>query len=156
MLVAFNDIVVNRESNDTAAEFVRSKIRGIVSDPAVAEKLAPKDHPIGTKRPCVDTGYFETYNRDNVTLIDTRATPIQEITATGPRTADRQFGVDSIVFATGFDAMTGALNNIRIRGRTGKYLKDKWSAGPRTYLGLMVARLSQPLHDHGTRQPLRA
>ncbi len=139
MLVAFNDIVVNRESNDTAAEFVRSKIRGIVSDPAVAEKLAPKDHPIGTKRPCVDTGYFETYNRDNVTLIDTRATPIQEITATGPRTADRQFGVDSIVFATGFDAMTGALNNIQIRGRTGKYLKDKWSAGPRTYLGLMVA-----------------
>ncbi len=139
MLVAFNDIVVNRESNDTAAEFVRNKIRGIVRDPAVAEKLAPNDHPIATKRPCVDTGYFETYNRDNVTLIDTRATPIQEITATGPRTMDRQFAVDSIVFATGFDAMTGALNNIQIRGRDGKCLKDKWSEGPRTYLGLMVA-----------------
>jgi cation diffusion facilitator CzcD-associated flavoprotein CzcO len=139
MLVAFNDIVVNRESNDTAAEFVRNKIRGIVRDPAVAEKLAPNDHPIATKRPCVDTGYFETYNRDNVTLIDTRATPIQEITATGPRTTDRQFAVDSIVFATGFDAMTGALNNIQIRGRDGKCLKDKWSEGPRTYLGLMVA-----------------
>ena len=139
MLVAFNDLVVNRESNDTAAEFVRNKIREVVRDPAVAEKLAPKDHPIGTKRPCVDTGYFETYNRDNVTLIDTRATPIEEITPTGPRTIDRQFEVDSIVFATGFDAMTGALNNIEIRGRDGKCLKDKWSAGPRTYLGLMVA-----------------
>jgi cyclohexanone monooxygenase len=139
MLVAFNDLVVNRESNDTAAEFVRNKIRGIVRDPAVAEKLAPKDHPIATKRPCVDTGYFETYNRDNVMLIDTRATPIEEITASGPRTTDRQFAVDSIVFATGFDAMTGALNNIQIRGRDGKYLKDKWSAGPRAYLGLMVA-----------------
>ncbi len=139
LLTAFNDIIVNRESNDTAAEFVRNKIRGIVHDPVVAEKLAPKDHPIATKRPCVDTGYFETYNRDNVTLIDARATPVEEITPTGPRTKDRQFAVDSIVFATGFDAMTGALNNIEIRGRNGKSLKDKWSAGPRTYLGLMVA-----------------
>jgi cyclohexanone monooxygenase len=139
MLVAFNDIIVNRESNQTAAEFVRHKIRGIVRDPAVAQKLAPKDHPIATKRPCMDTGYFETYNRDNVTLIDARATPVEEITPAGPRTRDHQFAVDSIVFATGFDAMTGALNNIKIRGRDGKCLKDKWAAGSRTYLGLMVA-----------------
>ncbi len=139
MLAAFNDLVINRESNETAAEFVRGKIRGIVHDPVVAEKLAPKDYPIGTKRPCIDTGYYETYNRDNVTLIDTRVMPIGEITPTGIRTADREFVVDSIVFATGFDAMTGALNNIDIRGRDGKRLKDKWSGGPRTYLGLMVA-----------------
>jgi cation diffusion facilitator CzcD-associated flavoprotein CzcO len=139
MLAAFNDLVVNRESNETAAEFVRDKIRGIVRDPAVAEALAPKDYPIGTKRPCIDTGYYETFNRDNVTLIDARATPIEEITPSGLRTADREFAVDSIVFATGFDAMTGALNNIEIRGKEGKFLKDKWSAGPRTYLGLMVA-----------------
>jgi cation diffusion facilitator CzcD-associated flavoprotein CzcO len=138
-LVAFNDLFVNRESNETAAEFVRDKIRGIVRDPAVAEKLAPKDHPIGTKRPCIDTGYFETYNRDNVTLVDVRDTPIEEITPTGLRTRDRQFAVDSIVFATGFDAMTGALNDIAIHGREGSSLKEKWAAGPRTYLGLMVA-----------------
>jgi cation diffusion facilitator CzcD-associated flavoprotein CzcO len=139
VLATFSDTVLKRESNDTAAEFVRNKIREIVHDPAVAEKLAPKDHPIGTKRPCVDTGYFETFNRDNVTLIDTRATPVEEIMPTGPRTTDREFAVDSIVFATGFDAMTGALNNIQIRGRDGMCLKDKWSAGSRTYLGLMVA-----------------
>jgi cation diffusion facilitator CzcD-associated flavoprotein CzcO len=139
MLAAFNDLVINRESNETAAEFVRNKIRGIVRDPAVAETLAPKDYPIGTKRPCIDTGYYNTYNRDNVTLIDMRSTPIDEITPAGIRTGDREFAVDSIVFATGFDAMTGALNNIEIRGRNGKLLKDKWAAGPRTYLGLMVA-----------------
>lgn len=138
-LVAFSDLFFNREANETAAEFVRNKIREIVRDPGVAEKLAPKDHPIGTKRPCIDTGYFETYNRENVTLIDVRDTPIEEITPTGPRTRDRQFTVDSIVFATGFDAMTGALNGIAIRGRDGNCLKEKWAAGPRTYLGVMVA-----------------
>lgn len=138
-LAAFNDLFFKLESNDTAAEFVRGKIRETVRDPGVAEKLAPRDHPIGTKRPCIDTGYFETYNRDNVTLVDVRETPIEEITSAGPRTRDRQFTVDSIVFATGFDAMTGALNAIDIRGREGKCLKEKWAAGPRTYLGLMVA-----------------
>jgi len=139
ILGAFNDLVIKRESNETAADFVRNKIRGIVRDPAVAETLTPKDHPIGTKRPCIDTGYFETYNRDNVSLIDLRATPIEEITPAGIRTADGEVAVDSIVFATGFDAMTGALNKIDIRGRDGRRLKDKWSAGPRTYLGLMMS-----------------
>lgn len=138
-LAAFNDLFFTLDANDTAAEFVRGKIREIVRDPAVAEKLAPRDHPIGTKRPCIDTGYFETFNRANVTLVDVRETPIEEITALGPRTRERQFTVDSIVFATGFDAMTGALNGIAIRGREGNYLKDKWAAGPRSYLGLMVA-----------------
>jgi cyclohexanone monooxygenase len=138
-LAAFNDLFFKLEANDTAAEFVRGKIREIVRDPRVAEKLAPRDHPIGTKRPCIDTGYFETYNRANVTLIDVRATPIQEITSAGLRTRDREFRVNSIVFATGFDAMTGALNAIDIRGRAGKSLKEKWAAGPRSYLGLMIA-----------------
>jgi cyclohexanone monooxygenase len=139
MLGAFADIIVNKEANDTAAEFVRSKIRGTVKDPNVAERLLPRDYPIATKRLCVDTGYYATFNRDNVTLIDARATPIEEITATGLRTTDAEFTLDSIVFATGFDAMTGALCNIEIRGRGGAMLKDKWSAGPRTYLGLMIA-----------------
>ncbi|MBZ5576153.1 MAG: NAD(P)/FAD-dependent oxidoreductase [Acidobacteriia bacterium] len=139
MIAAFPDIVINRESNDTAAEFVRNKIRGIVRNPAVAEMLTPKDYPIATKRLCIDTGYFETYNRDNVTLIDARATPVEALTRTGLRTRDREFEVDSIVFATGFDAMTGALNGIEIRGRHGEALKEKWAAGPRTYLGLMAA-----------------
>lgn len=138
-LAAFNDLFFKLNANDTAAEFVRGKIREIVRDPVVAEKLTPRDHPIGTKRPCIDTGYFETFNRANVTLVDVRETPIEEIAAAGPRTRDRQFTVDSIVFATGFDAMTGALNGIAIRGRAGNSLKEKWAEGPRTYLGLMTA-----------------
>ena len=139
LLGSFADLIVDKEANDTAAEFVHSKIREIVRDPAVAEKLLPRDHPFATKRLCVDTGYYATFNRDNVTLIDLRATPIAEITATGLRTSDAEYTVDSIVFATGFDAMTGALSNIRIRGRAGLTLNQKWSDGPRTYLGLMVA-----------------
>ena len=138
MLGTFADIIVNKEANDTAAEFVRTKIRGIVRDPSVAEKLLPRDYPIATKRLCVDTGYYATFNRDNVTLIDARTTPIQEITPTGLRTSEAEYTLDSIVFATGFDAMTGALSNIDIRGRAGVALKQKWSEGPRTYLGLMI------------------
>jgi len=139
MLGAFADIIVNQEANDTAAEFVRSKIRGMVADPAVAEKLLPRDYPIATKRICVDTGYYSTFNRDNVSLIDARATPIEEITPTGLRTTDAAYQLDSIVFATGFDAMTGALRNVEIRGRAGVTLNGKWSAGPRTCLGIMIA-----------------
>jgi cyclohexanone monooxygenase len=138
-LYAFTDLLVNKQANDTASEFVREKIRGIVRDPAVAELLAPKDHPIGTKRLCLDTNYYETYNRDNVTLVDARKTPIEEITPTGLRTRDAEYTFDSIAFATGFDAMTGALREIDVRGMGGVALADKWSAGPRTYLGLMVS-----------------
>ena len=138
-MAAFNDLIINRQANDTAAEFVRDKIREIVHDPAVAELLAPKNHPIGTKRICVDTDYYETYNRDNVTLVDVRATPITEITANGLRAGDVEYEFDSIVFATGFDAMTGALLKIDIRGATARRCGEKWAAGPRTYLGLMTA-----------------
>ena len=138
-LYAYNDLLVNKAANDTASEFVRNKIRSIVRDPAAAELLAPKDHPIGTKRLCLDTNYYETYNRSNVTLVDARSTPIQEITETGVRTTDATYELDAIVFATGFDAMTGALREIDIRVGNGPTLAEKWADGPLTYLGLMVA-----------------
>ena len=136
---AFADLAINKAANDTAAEFVRSKIREIVKDPAVAELLCPKDYPFATKRLCVDTNYFETFNRDNVTLVDIKSSPIEEITPHGLRTADAAYEFDCIVFATGFDAMTGALLNIDIRGRDGLSLREKWRDGPRSYLGLQVA-----------------
>ncbi|MFL6415523.1 MAG: flavin-containing monooxygenase [Bryobacteraceae bacterium] len=139
MVGAFADIILNKDANDTAAEFLRGKIREIVHDPALAETLLPKDYPVATKRLCVDTGYYETFNRDNVTLVDLRKTPVDEITPTGLRAGDKVYNLDSIVFATGFDAMTGALLNINLRGRAGFTLKQKWSDGPRTYLGIMIA-----------------
>ena len=138
-LLSFSDIIYDLNANATAANFVRGKIHEVVKDPKVAEILSPKDYPIGTKRLCVDSGYYETFNRDNVTLVDLRATPIEAITAEGLRTSDADYAFDAIVFATGFDAMTGALNKIEIRGRDGLALKEKWAGGPRTYLGLQVA-----------------
>ena len=138
-LYAYNDLLVNKAANDTASEFVRNKIRSIVKDQTTAELLAPKDHPIGTKRLCLDTNYYETYNRDNVTLVDVCASPIQEITAKGVKTAAGEYELDAIVFATGFDAMTGALREIDIRVGNGPTLAEKWRDGPLTYLGLMVA-----------------
>ena len=143
-LYAYTDLLVNKQSNDTASEFVRNKIRATVKDPRTAELLAPKDHPIGTKRLCLDTDYYETYNRPNVSLVDVRSDPIAEITATGLETAGGQsFELDAIVFATGFDAMTGALREIDIRATDGHggeaVLRDHWAGGPLTYLGLMVA-----------------
>jgi cyclohexanone monooxygenase len=139
MYGAFADLFVSRDANDTAAEFVRSKIRGIVRDPAVAEKLSPRNYPLGTKRICVDTGYFETFNRENLTLIDTRLRPIQEITPTGLRTSEREYKLDSLILATGFDAITGALRKIDIRGRASIHLSEVWSRGPRAYLGIAVS-----------------
>jgi cyclohexanone monooxygenase len=133
------DLLTNQDANDTAAEFFRAKIRGIVRDPSVADLLTPRTYPLGTKRLCVDTDYYATFNRDNVTLVDVRTAPIEEITSHGLRTRDAAFTLDSLVFATGFDAMTGALLKIDIRGRGGMSLRDKWAAGPRTYLGLAVA-----------------
>jgi cyclohexanone monooxygenase len=138
-MASFNDLITSKAANDTAAEFVREQIRATVRDQAVAELLAPKDYPIGTKRICADTRYFETYNRDNITLVDIRSAPIEEITPTGIRTARQSFELDAIVFATGFDAMTGTLLKIDIRGRRGAELREKWEAGPRTCLGLMCA-----------------
>jgi cyclohexanone monooxygenase len=136
---AFADLSVNPEANATAAAFVADKIKEIVKDQAVAETLTPKGYPFGTKRLCVDTGYYETFNRPNVTLVDLRKTPLETITPTGLKTADGDYGLDAIIFAIGFDAMTGALGRIDIRGRGGVALKDAWAEGPRTYLGLMVA-----------------
>jgi cyclohexanone monooxygenase len=134
-LGAFFDLLIDKQANDTAAEFARNKIRGIVKDPAVADLLSPKT-VIGCKRLCVDTNYFATYNRPNVALVDVSETPISEITPDGLRVGDREFTFDCIVFATGFDAMTGALAKIDIRGSGGQQLRDAWAAGPRTYLGL--------------------
>ncbi|MGE3360927.1 MAG: flavin-containing monooxygenase [Acidimicrobiia bacterium] len=139
ILTAYTDLMTSREANDTAADFIRDQIRSIVRDPEVAEALCPDDHPFGTKRPCLDTGYYETYNRPNVHLVNLRKTPIVCITETGIDTTDESFAFDAIVFATGFDAMTGAIVAVDIVGRDGLSLKQKWSAGPRTYLGLAVA-----------------
>ncbi|MGI8552786.1 MAG: flavin-containing monooxygenase [Dehalococcoidia bacterium] len=139
LLQAYVDLLASVEANETVAEFVRDKIREVVKDPSVAEALAPRDHPIGTKRICIDTNYFQTFNRDNVTLVDIRTSPIEAITPKGLRTANGEYELDVIVFATGFDAMTGALLAMDIRGRDGVTLQQKWAAGPRTYLGLSVA-----------------
>jgi cyclohexanone monooxygenase len=138
-LYSFTDLLLNQASNDTAAEFVRRKVRATVKDPRTAALLCPNDHPIGTKRLILDTDYYETYNRDNVTLIDIRTQPIREITASGLRTADAEYALDAIVFATGFDAMTGAMKEIDIRTDAGLTIQEKWQDGPRTYLGLMIA-----------------
>jgi cation diffusion facilitator CzcD-associated flavoprotein CzcO len=137
-LGAYEDLLLSAEANETAAEFCRRKIRATVHDPAVAELLCP-DQVIGCKRLCVDTDYFATYNRENVTLVDLRTTPIERITRTGLVAGGRDYALDAIVFATGFDAMTGALLAIDIRGRGGHALRDKWAEGPRTYLGLASA-----------------
>jgi cyclohexanone monooxygenase len=138
-MAAFNDLIFNKASNDTAAEFVRNKIRAMVKDPAKAELLAPTSHPIGTKRICVDTDYYLAYNRPNVDLVDVRDAPIEAVTPDGLLVGGREYAFDAIVFATGFDAMTGALTRMGIVGRDGQALADKWEAGPRTYLGLMTA-----------------
>ena len=134
---AFNDLMIDRRSNDSIADFVRARIRATVRDPLVAESLCPQDHPLGTKRICVDTGYFETYNRANVRLVDLRKTPIVEVTHDGVLTGDERHELDVLVCATGYDALTGAALAIDIRGKEGLPLRSKWSAGPRTLLGLM-------------------
>src|SRR6185436_6508399 len=112
--------------NDTASEFVRRKIRATVKDPKTAELLCPNDHPIGTERLILDTDYYETYNRDNVTLVDIRSKPIEEITPDVLRTGDREYPLDAIVFATGFDAMTGAMKEVDIHTDAGISIREKW------------------------------
>jgi len=136
---AFRDLVTDKAANDTAAEFIRSKIREIVKDPETAAKLSDFDHPYAAKRPPIDTDYFETFNRDNVTLVDVRAEPIERITPTGIRTREADYPLDIIVFATGFDGMTGSLLRMDIRGRDGLPLAEAWKAGPQNYLGMQVA-----------------
>ena len=137
-LGSFADLLFSSEANETAADFIRGKIRQIVRDSAVADTLVPRG-VVGCKRLCSDTGYFETFNRPNVTLVDIATSPIEAITERGVRTAAAHYEVDCIVFATGFDAMTGALSRIDIRGKGGVMLRDEWAEGPRTYLGLSSA-----------------
>ncbi len=139
ILNAYEDLFIDPQANAAAAEFVRAKIRGIVKDPATADRLSPKTYPIGAKRMCVDTGYFATFNRENVSLVDLSEEPLEGVNARGVKTAAREYPVDAIVYAIGFDAMTGALDRIDIRGKGGAKLKERWSAGPKTYLGLMVS-----------------
>ncbi|MGO9931581.1 MAG: flavin-containing monooxygenase [Steroidobacteraceae bacterium] len=132
----FADMLTNPAANDTYCEFLREKIRSIVQDPATAAALCPQGYYYGTKRPCLDSGYFEIFNRPHVRLVDLRKTPITTITQTGLDTSAESLEFDAIVFATGFDAMTGAIVAVDIIGRDGLSLKEKWAAGPKTYLGL--------------------
>jgi cation diffusion facilitator CzcD-associated flavoprotein CzcO len=135
----FKDMLVDKAANDTAADFVKRKIRSIVKDPETAAILSDIDHPYAAKRPPIDTDYFETFNRPNVTLVDVKATPIERISPAGICTTETEYPLDIIVFATGFDAMTGPMLRMDIRGRDGVALKDVWEAGPRNYLGLQIA-----------------
>ena len=135
---AYADMLITKEANDSAVEFFAGKVREIVKNPETAEKLIPRTYPLGSKRLCVDTGYFEVFNRDNVTLVDISKDPVT-VTPTGVSAGGVEHELDCIIFALGFDAMTGALSRIDIRGRGGLTLKDKWQDGPRTYLGLMAA-----------------
>src|SRR5258705_2017120 len=133
----YNNLGLDKAANDTAANFVREKIAEIVKDPEKAKLLQPNNHPIGSKRICIDTDYFSAFNRPNVTLVDIRSDPIEEILPDAVRTAARDYEVDALVLATGFDAMTGSVAKIEIRGRDGQTLNRKWAEGPKTYLGLM-------------------
>jgi cyclohexanone monooxygenase len=137
LIGSFADMLSNSEVNESAAEFIRGKIHEMVHDPQVAELLSPRT-PVACKRPCADTDYFETYNRPNVTLVDISEAPIEKITEQGLVTGGREYELDAIVFATGFDAMTGSLLRIDIRGKGGLTLGEKWAEGPRTFLGLGV------------------
>jgi cyclohexanone monooxygenase len=136
-MLAYNNLILDKAANDTAADFVREKIAEIVRDPQTARLLQPDNHPIGSKRICVDTEYYAAFNRPNVTLVDIRFNGIEEILPNAVRTGGKNHEIDALVLATGFDAMTGSVARIDIRGRGGKTLNQKWAEGPKTYLGLM-------------------
>jgi cyclohexanone monooxygenase len=135
----YNNLALDKAANDTAADFVREKIADIVKDPNTAKLLQPNNHPIGSKRICIDSDYFAAFNRPNVTLVDIKSSPIEEILPNAVRTGLKDYVVDALVLATGFDAMTGSVAKIDIRGRQGQTLNQKWAEGPKTYLGLMSA-----------------
>ncbi|MGR8918812.1 MAG: flavin-containing monooxygenase, partial [Gammaproteobacteria bacterium] len=138
-LGTFRDVLTDPKANAYLSEFIAEKIRQRVDDPAVAEKLIPTDHGFGTRRVPLETNYYEVYNQDNVELVDVRESPIERITKTGIKTADGDYELDMIIYATGFDAVTGALHRIDITGVGGQKLKSKWRDGPRTYLGMQIA-----------------
>jgi cation diffusion facilitator CzcD-associated flavoprotein CzcO len=152
-LRTFADTMKTLEANEVVAEFIRGKIRQIVTDPAVAETLCPRTYPVGTKRICMDTGYYETFNRPNVTLVDVRKDPITEITATSLRTTAADYELDMLVLATGFDAVTGSLTRMNITGTGGTGLGEKWAEYPANYLGLMVAGFPNLFMIHGPGSP---
>ncbi len=153
LIGAYSDILTEKKANDTAADFIRDKIRSIVKDQEVAEALCPYDHPVGTKRPCLDSNYYATFNLEHVRLVNLRKTPITEITPNGINTTDEQFEFDAIVYATGFDAMTGSLLKIDIRGKGGIKLADQWTDGPTTYLGISVANFPNMYTITGPQSP---
>lgn len=134
----FPDQTTDAAANEAAREFYEEKVRAVIEDPAVADLLIPTDHPIGTKRICTDSNYFQTFNQPNVTLVSVRATPIESVDSSGINTTDQHYDLDMIVLATGFDALTGALAKIDIVGRDGATLRDRWAHGPRSYLGLGI------------------
>ena len=153
-LYSYTDLLTNKAANDTAADFVRNKIRQIVKDPETAEALCPNDHPIGTKRLILDTNYYQTYNLPHVKLVNIRKNPIEEITEWGIKTSDgKAYEIDAIVFATGFDAMTGAMKEIDIKGKGGLSIDEKWKDGPQTYLGVMVAGFPNMFMITGPQSP---
>jgi len=152
-LYSFTDLLVDESANQTAAEFVRNKIRSTVKDPQVAELLCPDNHPIGTKRLVMDTNYFETYNLQHVTLVDVRSAPIQRFTRKGIQTSEAEYELDAVAIATGFDAMTGAMKEIDIQTDAGMDISSKWVDGPRTYLGIMVAGFPNMFMITGPQSP---
>ena len=152
-LYSYKELLVDPEANETAGSFVRQKIRSIVRDPQTAEDLCPNDHYIGTKRLCLGDDYYETYNRDNVTLVNIRTSPIRQVTSNGVVTDDNDYQLDAMILATGFDAMTGSLFAIDIRGRGAAALREKWRYGPLTYLGLMTAGFPNMFFVAGSGSP---
>ena len=153
LLFAFSDVMTDVEANEVVCAFVRNKIRSIVSDPETAELLCPKTYPIGGKRLCIGNGYYEMYNRENVTLVDVKSSPIVGFSETGLLTKDAEWDVDVVVMATGFDAVTGAMARIDIEGLGHRTLADKWAEGPTTYLGSMVSGFPNLFMIHGPETP---
>jgi cation diffusion facilitator CzcD-associated flavoprotein CzcO len=149
----FRDITSNEGSNAAAAAFVHEKIHAVVKNPGIANKLLPRGFPFGTKRLCLDTNYYATFNRDNVQLIDIRETPIERITPAGIKTSEKEYAFDLIVFATGFDAVTGPLLALNITGVGGRTLQDEWRDGPQSYLGLMISRFPNLFTVNGPTSP---
>jgi cation diffusion facilitator CzcD-associated flavoprotein CzcO len=152
-LRTFTDTMKTLEANEVVAEFIRSKIRQLVSDPATAELLCPRTYPVGTKRICMDTGYYETFNRPNVTLVDIRTSPITEITPAGLRTAAAEYDFDVLILATGFDAVTGSLTRMNVTGAGGVDLREKWAERPTNFLGYLVAGFPNLFMIHGPGSP---
>lgn len=153
LLLSFPDVFKEKSANDIVCEFIRNKIRQIVKEPETAEKLCPTTYPYGAKRPIIDNGYFEMFNRDNVSLVDVKDKPITGFTPNGLRTADATYDLDIIIFATGFDALTGALSRIDVSGVGGRKLNDKWRGGPSNYLGVVTAGFPNLFMVHGPLSP---